>query len=62
MISSSNTNLSGELDEAPNLVFTQTAWGFFPAVRRQRVPDSTKGQWCRWAMSDSDKLNADFFF
>lgn len=43
MVSSSNTNLIGELDKAPNFVFTQTAWGFFPAVRTQRVPDSTKG-------------------
>lgn len=43
MVSSSNTNLIGELDKAPNFVFTQTAWVFFPAVRSQRVPDSTQG-------------------
>lgn len=62
MVSSSNTNVIGELDEAPNLVLTPTAHWLFPSCEKtESIRFNKRSEWCTWETSDNDKLTADLF-
>lgn len=62
MVSSSNTNVIGGLDEAPNLVLIPTARWLFPSCEKtESTRFNKRSEWCRWETSDNDKQTADLF-